>query len=593
MLIELRVSNFVLIDRLALTVPSGFVALTGETGAGKSLLIDAIGLLLGDRAGADHIRAGCDEATVEAHFSLSAGHPVLKRLAETDIVAADDTDVIVRRVLSRSGRGRCYVNGRLAAASELQHFAGTLVDIHGQHEQQSLLHPTTQLEALDRFGHLDSLRADYIAQYEVWQAQSHRLTTLRAEAEAHREREELLRYQAQEIRDAVIQPHEDETLAERCTRLGQSERVRQLSESAYDLLYAGEGAAVERVTQACRGLEDLAGIDAAVQPWAAQLSQARVLLQDVAEEVRHYREQIEDDPALLEQLESRAARLESLKKKYGGSLEAVRAKGAELDRWLAQLDGNDGEMAELVRAVTQAEAELARVADRLTAARKAAAARLEQALKQELAALSLQRATVRLSLGTLAGPERYGPYGQDRAELLFSANSGEALQPLARVASGGELSRAMLALKTICADDEGVPVLVFDEIDAGVGGAVATAIGIRLRALSRHHQVLCVTHLPQVAAQADRQFLVEKSVQGARTVTNVRELSGEDRTAAVAAMLGGQGDSLTMRRAAEELLGEREKPSSKVVSPSGEDARTGKAERDSKKTRPKPARSGK
>lgn len=561
MLIELRVSNFALIDRLDLTVPAGFVSLTGETGAGKSLLIDAIGLLLGQRATASHIRTGAEEAELEALFSVPERSPVCARLRDADLLAPDDHELLIRRVLSRTGRGRNYVNGRLVSVHELQQLGGALVDIHGQHEQQSLLHPQAQLDALDRFGGLEAVRASYGAAFQAWTDATRRLAEARDEARVLREREELLRFQAQEIRDAAVTPNEETALTERCARLGHAERLRALAEDAYAMLYGGDGAVVETVGAVGRLVKELAAIDSGARPWSTTVEQAAVLLQEVAGELRHYRDGMEDDPEALAQCETRLAQLARLKKKYGGSLEAVLAKGAEVDAQLAALDGSREEESALVARVAAARDATSAQAAKLSKGRRDAAAKLEQALVKELAALNLGAARLTIAVEPVNDENGFSVSGQDLVQMLFSANRGEAPQPLARVASGGELSRVMLALKSILAADDRVPVLIFDEVDAGVGGATAKAIGVRLRKLARYHQVLCVTHLPQVAAQAQTQILVEKSVQGKRTVTTATRLTVEARPAAIAQMLGGQEVTPAMRSAAEELLAASERGS--------------------------------
>lgn len=558
MLTELRVSNFALIDQLNLTVPAGFVSLTGETGAGKSLLIDAIGLLLGQRAVLEHIRTGAEESEIEASFLLPANSPLLAQLRQVDMLRADEQEVVVRRVLSRSGRSRNYFNGRLVSLHELERLAGALVDIHGQHDQQSLLNPAAQIHAIDQFGRIGPLRDRYVTAYGAWQDSVRQLEACRAEVATLREREDLLRYQAQEIADAAILPDEDVTLGERCRRLGHAERLRALSEEAYALLYSGDGAVLERVAQVGQVLKELAAIDSQSAPWSSALAQGTVLLEDVARELRSYREQVEDDPDVLGKLETRLARLEGLKKKYGGTLAAVVKKGAELDAVLQQLDGGKGREEALAAQAEEMRGAAGALATQLSLARREVIGRFESVIKKELNALHLAQARLTVRLEPLPESEDLGPLGRDRVQFLFSANSGEALQPLARVASGGEMSRVMLALKTVLAADDRVPVLIFDEIDAGVGGAAATAIGLRLRNLSRYHQVLCVTHLPQVAGQAQSQLQVEKVSQGKRTVTRVKPLDREARVEVLAKMLGGQAVTSAMRHAAAELLANAE-----------------------------------
>ncbi len=554
MLTELRVTNFALIEQLHLNIPSGFVALSGETGAGKSLLVDALALLLGQRATADHIRAGADEAELEAAFALPSDSPLLTRLRDADFLRDGQNELIVRRVLSRAGRGRAYVNGRLVAMQELEQLAGSLVDIHGQHEQQSLLASAAQMEALDQFGGLGTLIAAYGQAYAAWLDARLLLEEASAQARFLQEREDLLRYQAREISDANVHTGEDQALQDRCRRLNHAERLRGLAEQTYEALYGGEGALIERLGLIVRRVRDLSTIDRAAESWCEQLNEAMVVLQEVTAGVRRYREGLEDDPSQLAALETRLAQLEGLKKKYGGSLEAVRAKGAELDAQVAQLEQSQDRLDVLAADVEDRFQKARKLAAELTARRRRATSAFEEALHKELRVLHLSQAKVAVRIEPYGEPGTLGPNGSDRVQFLFSANTGEPLQPLARVASGGECSRVMLALKTVLAAHDTVPVLVFDEIDAGIGGAVATAIGTRLRNLARYHQVLCVTHAPQVASQAQAQIHVEKSAQDHRTVTVARHLEPSARQEVIARMLGGRTVTTTMLRAAAELL---------------------------------------
>ncbi len=555
MLTELRVSHFALIEQLDLSVPAGFVALTGETGAGKSLLVDAIALLLGARATGDLIRAGAEEAELEGAFTIPEGSPILAPLRQADLLGANDRDLVVRRILSRSGRSRAYLNGRLVSVQELERFAGLLVDIHGQHEQQSLLATSAQLDALDGFARLGSLRERYAKAFTRWVATQSKLAEALEQSRLLHEREDLLRFQWQELREAGIQADEEALLKERCQRLAHAERLRSLAEDAYERLYAGEAALTTQLGTIARQVKELAAIDRQADSWCEQLDQAAMILREVSGQLRDYRELVADDPAGLEACENRLALLERLKKKHGGTIEAVLEKSAELERQVLRLDQTEDRLGMLRAEEAETLRDAEQLAQELSTKRRQATAKFEAALRKEFQALQL--GTARLIVEIIqgeAGGTALNPRGRDQVQFLFSANQGEALHPLARVASGGEISRVMLALKSVLAGHDTVPVLIFDEVDAGVGGSAATAIGQRLRALAAYHQVLCVTHLPQVASQAQTQIHVEKKAQQQRTVTFAKRLDQTSREEAIAKMLGGQAVTSAMRKAAAELL---------------------------------------
>jgi DNA repair protein RecN (Recombination protein N) len=554
MLSELRVANFALIEQLQLAVPPGFVVLTGETGAGKSLLIDAISLLLGQRAAADFIRTGSEEAELEAAFSLSDPHPLLQHLRSLDLLGSQETELIVRRVLSRSGRSRTYVNSRLVPLQSLEQLSGVLVDIHGQHEQQSLLRPAAQLAALDAFGAHDDLRGQYGQAHVRWRLARQAVAETEAQAQDLRQREELLRFQAKEIHDAAPVPGEDRQLLDELQRLRHADKLQSLSEASYQILYQDEGAVLGQLARVERQVQELAGIDRTGEDWLPEIRTIAVKLRDMVDEIRRYRDRIAADPSKLAEADDRLALLDRLKKKYGGTLEAVHRKGDELLATLSLLDRSQDRLQNLQEEERQALQEVRRLADQLSVAREGTAALLESRLQREFTALQMPHARLEVKIEQSNGDDPFGPAGQDLVEFLFSANKGEPLRPLARVASGGELSRVMLGLKTTLAAHDTIPTLIFDEIDAGVGGAAAEAIGRRLRALAAYHQVLCVTHLPQVASQAHAHILVEKQARNRRTLTSVRVLDAGSRADEIAKMLGGETVTPTMRRAAAELL---------------------------------------
>jgi DNA repair protein RecN (Recombination protein N) len=554
MLTELRISNFGVIEQLAVTFGAGFMVFTGETGAGKSLLIDAVTLLVGGRASADHVRAQAEEAELEAAFLLTPNHPLLELLHNKGFARAGETDILIRRVISRTGRNRTYLNGSLCPVHLLEELGGALVDVHGQHEQQSLLSPSAQMDALDAFGKLHVLRQEYQRAYRQWQDRVAELETLTAHIAQRREREDLLRFQFQEIADAGIEAGEDARLEQERPRLMHSQQLGELSDQLHEMLYAGDQGVLSLLAGARKLASKMESIDATTLEWARTVDEAVVPLRDLAEQVRRYRDRVEANPGRLLEIEQRLDRLHRLIKKYGGSLDAVLTLQDSLRAQLSQLDDAETRLQQLTRAVEQGRSSLLDIAGRLSRKRLEAAKKFMAQVMKELSALRMERTRFAVEVSRLSGDAPFGQTGQDTVEFMFSANPGEPLKPLARVASGGELSRVMLALKTILAESDRVPVLIFDEVDAGVGGAVAEVMGARLRDLSRHHQVLCVTHLPQVGSQAHAHYLVEKQVRHNRTVTQVRQLSLDEQEQEVARMLAGVTVTKNARAAAAEMI---------------------------------------
>lgn len=559
MLTELRIANFAVIDSLNLEFGGGFHVLTGETGAGKSILVDAIALLVGGRASADQIRSDADEAVLEASFSLPADSSVAVRLRESGALGPQDSEIIIRRVLSRSGRNRLYLNGNLTPLHVIQTLAGTLIDIHGQHEQQSLLSGEAQLDALDAFGHLKELRRAYAERYERWQAGQREMDEAVRVAAERASREEFLRFQHGEIEEADVKPGEEEALLAERLRLNHAERLGQLADEAYEGLYGAEASVLGMVGTVQNRLKELGAIDPAAADWTALCDGATVQLRELAQSVRDYRQGLEHDPGRLTQVEERLDRLQRLKRKYGGTVEVLLERAEEIKREIEAMDQSEAHLAGLREQALQEHVLASALATQLSHGRTKAAAKLEGRIKEELAALRMDRTRVKIDVACDAGDGTLGSTGCDRVAYLFSANEGEPLQPLARVASGGELSRVMLAMKSVLAETDHVPVLIFDEVDAGIGGAVAAVMGRRLRALADYHQVFCITHLPQIAAQAGTHFVVEKAVVKKRTVTSVKQLDRAGREEEVARMLGGVAITKSVRQTAAEMIGEAER----------------------------------
>jgi DNA repair protein RecN (Recombination protein N) len=554
MLTELRITNFAVIERLSLIIDSGFTVLTGETGTGKSLLIDAVALLVGGRASSDQIRFGEDEAQLEASFEIPLAHPLLQQLRVREVLGPQDSQLIIRRIIARSGKNRVYLNGVLSPVHVLEEFAGTLIDIHGQHDQQSLLSNSAQLEVLDAFGRLLDLRSQYRSTHREWVRFREERAELAARLQQQTQQEDLLRFQQQELDEAACRIGEEELLQAERHRLGSSRRLVELASEAQERIQGDVHGILANLVLMERALGELSQIDPEMESTVRFASEAKVLLKEVADSLRGYSESLDADPMRLTAIEDRLAVIQKMKKKYGGTIEAVLETHNRVKQELEQLLGADSEIDRYDRLIEERQQNVLVLARALSEKRADAAKRLTKLVDKELNALKM--GSVRFLVQVMpSGPdENYGPDGADRVEFLLSANAGEPLKPMSRVASGGELSRVMLALKSVLVDIDHVPVLIFDEIDTGVGGAVAATIGKRLRELGRYHQVLCITHLPQVASQAQHHFSVEKSEVNGRTVATVRSLTGMSREGEIARMLGGERITQKTRSAAAELI---------------------------------------
>jgi DNA repair protein RecN (Recombination protein N) len=551
-LAELRIVNFALIDELVVQFESGFQVLTGETGAGKSIIVDAIALLVGGRASVDQIRTDAEEAVIEGVFVLAADHAVTGRLAEEGLLGAGEHELVIRRVLSRSGRHRLYLNGHVTPLQSVQRLAGTLIDIHGQHEQQSLLSPAAQLSAIDTFGDLGELHAAYAEAYARWRRHETEWHEAERQARARAEREDLIRFQYDELHQARLRLGEEEELTAERERLAHSRRLAELANDVYESLYAGDRALTAELGSAAARLAEMCAIDTSARDWISFAETAAAQLKELAHQLRAYREALVDDPDRLAAVEDRLNLLHRLRKKYGGTEAQLLARAEELARDVEQLEQGGAGLAEWERRVAEDRAAVQRLAERLSAARRAAAVKLERRVVSELKDLRMEGTRFQVAVETAA--ETPAPSGCDRVDYRLSANPGEPLQPLDRVASGGELSRIMLALKTVLADRDRVPILVFDEVDAGIGGEVATVMGRRLQELGRYHQLFCITHLPQVASQAETHFHVSKTVVKKRTVVRVVPLDRSGRLDEVARMLAGLSVSDAARQTAADLL---------------------------------------
>jgi DNA repair protein RecN (Recombination protein N) len=565
MLRFLRIRNLAVIEAVEVEFDSGFNVLTGETGAGKSILVEAVGLLLGARASADLVRTGEAQATIEAIFE-----------------DGEARELIVRREISSQGRSRSFINGALATASALRDLSTRLVELHGQHEHQALLDPLAHLPLLDEYAGLTDVATHAASTWSKVRTLREQLERSRMDAREKSARLDLIAFQLGEIEKAAPKAGEDEELAATKQVLASAERIQRLCHESYDALYDSDEAVLAGLGGVWKRVGELATIEPQFAPYIESRDAIKSQLEDLAFFLRSYADGIDASPGRLQQVEDRLALLERLKLKYGPTLQHVIEKGETLARERNLLTGAGGRTEDLVRALDEATLAYLAVARELSRKRRMAAVTFARELEGLLAELAMAqtRFEVRFNGGELP-PEVWSERGIDQAEFFVSPNPGEDLRSLARIVSGGELSRVMLALKTLSNRKPGLmsgsqstaipfKTLIFDEVDAGIGGRVADVVGARLQALGEQFQVLCITHLPQIAARGATQFLIEKSVRGSRTVTRVERLNEGGRVEEVARMIGGASVTEQVRAGARELLlsagakGERRKRKSSV-----------------------------
>jgi DNA repair protein RecN (Recombination protein N) len=555
MLHELTIRNVAVIEELTVSFVPGLNVLTGETGAGKSILIDALQLVLGARGSDDLLRSGADEAVVEAAFNLAKDSEVAELLQGEGIAVEAGEFLLLRRHLFRDGKSKAYANGRLTSAATLRSLAQEVVDIHGQQPSQPLLDPRRHREVLDAYAGVSEDARTYRQTYGRWQGlRQEREALLLAERE-RAQRQDLLEFQRREIESARLEADEEEALAAERAILANHERLFSAVEQAYTALEESEEAILGRLRAATARVQEAAAIDQRLQDALDALGTAEITLQEAARGLRDYRGRIEFDPARLEAIEARLHEIGKLKRKYGASVREVLEHLERVRGGLQSLEQSAARRGDLDRALADAERDLLARAKRLSEARQRAAQTLQEAILKELAELGMAKAAFQIQVTRAAlGEAGFGPHGLDEVEFLISPNPGEPLKPLHRIASGGELSRIMLAIRTILAAADQTPTLVFDEVDAGIGGTMADTVGRKLLGVSRQRQVLCVTHLPQIACYANRHVVVSKRSYRDRTDTAVQTLDDPERPQELARMLGGPSKSDTGLQHAIELL---------------------------------------
>ncbi len=556
MLRWIRIQDVAVIDTLEVDFAPGLNLLTGETGAGKSILIDALGLILGGRASSELVRTGAPKAIVEAGFELVAPPlELVERLSSAGIELEDE--LVVRREVGAGGRGKVVVNGNAAAASLLRDIAPYLADVHGQGEHYSLVRPDAGLQLLDDFAGVGALVENVGEELSGLRATEREITLLEKTASEATERRERLEFELRELDTVDVQPGEDVTLREEREVLANAEKLAALADGAYRSLYESDAAALSQLASVWKQVEELSSIDSRLTPYLESRGPVQGALEDLALFLRDYRGEVDVSPGRLEAVEERLSAIERLKKKYGGSIEAVSEHRESCRQGLASTESLGEQLESERRELAERRTRFLSSARELSGKRRRAARRLQKKVSVEFPSLALEKARFYIELSMLdedAPSSDWTATGLDRAEFQFSANPGEELRALSRTASGGELSRFMLALKSVVAKAEPGKTLVFDEVDAGIGGRVANAVGEKLGELARGHQVICVTHLPQIASFAPAHYRVDKVQSQGRTFTRVVRLDTEERIDEIARMLAGAAVTKSARQHAEQLL---------------------------------------
>lgn len=554
MLQELAIHDFAIIDNLALSFQPGMTALTGETGAGKSIIIDAVGLLAGGRGSVDFIRTGTAKASLEGLFDAQANPATEAKLQAYGVMDPDQRDtVLLQRELFRSGRNVCRVNGHLVNTATLKAIGETLVDIHGQNEHQQLMHSETHLGLLDAFAGDDLLkiRQQYAEVYHNYQHTLQAVKQKQANEQEWAQRLDMLKFQVNEIQSADLHPHEDTDLSTERERLANFQKINSALQESYALLSDEEVNALDQIGQAMSSMQSIADLDPDFAAIADNLQSAYYSLQDVQNDLSSELDDQEFDEGRLDEVEKRLDLFNQLKRKYGETLDEVIAYGKRAARELSQMEQAETSVEDLDSTLKESRAQLQKLGAALSKRRHAAAKQLTEAIHEQLASLYMDKTVFSVHF---TKAKDFRADGLDEAVFYIQTNPGEEAKPLAKIASGGELSRLMLAMKTIFARSEGVTAIIFDEVDTGVSGRVAQAIANKISLIAKSSQVLCITHLPQVAAMADHEYVISKNVHNGRTTTQVNKLTAKARVDEIARMLAGEKITKLTVEHAEELL---------------------------------------
>jgi len=566
MLSYLKIENIAIIDRLQVNFNLGLNMLTGETGAGKSIIIDALGLILGERSDPQLIRAGSQKGTVEGIFSIEANQQVKDKLAELHI-EHDGKEILLRRVLNSEGKSRAFVNNTLISLKNLKNIGEKLVAIHGQHTHQELLHWESHIDYLDYFGENYPARARLRRLFNTIRELIRQLEGLQIDEREKSQKIDLLTFQIDEISRTNPQPHEDEELEKRRILLGNAERIHELASHSYRLLYEEESSVLSTIDQIKKKLLELTHIDDSLSPYLTNLEEIKYKLEDLSLFLRDYLQRVMVDPHQLQEVEERLVEIRRLKKKYGDTIEDILNFKKSAQMKLNSISVNEEKIEELTHQLEEEYDRYYQAAEELSAKRREDARQLKHLVEKELSQLAMEKtqftvlfqpvlvspSSIKIGRREVWGNER----GIDQVEFFIAPNIGEEFHPLTKIASGGELSRLMLALKGVINTAETYKTLIFDEIDIGIGGRVAEAVGKKLSRLSSVHQIICITHLPQIAVFTQHHYFVEKRVQRRRTKALIRELNKEEVVEEIARMLGGETITETTRQHAQELLKSR------------------------------------
>jgi DNA repair protein RecN (Recombination protein N) len=541
MLKEIRVKNYAIIDDLTVEFHPGLNILTGETGAGKSIIVGALGLALGQRAYTEMIRTGQKEASVEAYFETN-GHPLLEELGINS-----SGGLVIRRNLSSSGKTRAYINDTMVSVQSLSALGRALVDMHGQHDHQSLLSTDKQLLFLDQYGGLGPERAVVTVLFEDAKELGERLSEIRHNAKQRAERLDLLKFQISEIESASLSEEEDKTLQDEKRILSNLNRLNELIESSYSVLYGSEESCTENLSTAISDVKEMSLLDKGLTDVLEVLEQAHSLVEDASFSLRDLKDKYDMNPGRLTEVDDRLELIGDLMRKYGGSISEILGYRESALREASDMETSEETENALQTALDEKNKELMKATSDLSKKRRQYSNRLESSLRKVLSGLALEKSDFRVVIKDAP----VSSSGTDSVEFLFSANQGEDIKPLNKVASGGELSRIMLSLKSISGDSDDLKVLIFDEVDAGIGGKTAQNVARKLKEISKNRQVLCITHLPQIASAADSHYLIEKAQKNQRVSVNIIELSGEDRHEEIARMLSGSVTDTSLEHARE------------------------------------------
>jgi DNA repair protein RecN (Recombination protein N) len=553
MLQELRIRNFAIIEALDLRFSKGLNILTGETGAGKSIILNAVHLLLGDKATDELVRSSEEEANVEALFDISGNLEVKERIEEKAPHlqgAGEEDSLLIRRVISRSGRGKVIINGNLATLGVLSEVGEGLLSIYGQHQHQSLQRVETHIDILDEFGGLLGLREEFQKQYQEFVSLSEEVEKIRAEKERRAKERELMAFQSKEIEASGIQIGEEESLKEDRTILTHAKKLMDFAHVSEETLYSEEGSTIEKIQRILNQGREMVAIDPSLSHLLKALESTLIQLEEIALALRDYSRRVEINPMRLEEIENRLEEIDRLKRKYGSTVEKILSFKHKIDEAMKSFTSDEERLSQLEGRLEPLRQIVNNLGKKLSGERKRVALELKKSVEKELSSLGMKKTIFEIRMDPLPLSLK----GVDRVEFLISPNLGEEVKPLAKIASGGELSRIMLAMKRILAEVGGRQVLVFDEVDSGIGGAIAEVVGREMRELSRHHQVICVTHLPQIACFADQHYTVKKEVRAGRTMTRVDHLEKEMIVDEIARMLGGVKVTEKTRAHAKEML---------------------------------------